>query len=200
MAVRRRNSPRPQPPVPGSGIRSADRGRLLSRFKGCGWAAGILLLIVAVAYARKGIPSPPVVQPVAFNHKAHVDNGLGCDFCHQGLAAGSPLAGKPKTAVCRNCHNPDAPLVNSPAEKQLLGYLKESKDPPWALVHRLPDYAYFSHFRHVTLGKLECKVCHGDVAERTTPMPRLISPLTMDWCRRCHAEKKATLDCNACHR
>jgi len=145
-------------------------------------------------------PAPAIVQPIAYNHKAHIDSGLTCEFCHKGLTSNSPLAGRPSLSTCKNCHNPNSPLKGSRAEKQLLSYIGKDEEPPWQRIHRLPSHAYFSHYRHVTLGGLECTICHGDMKKRTAPMPRPEVSLKMNWCRDCHRQKQVSTDCNSCHR
>jgi hypothetical protein len=146
------------------------------------------------------LPEPAIVQPIAYNHKVHIDSGLTCDFCHKGLVNGSPLAGRPTLSTCKNCHNPGSPLKGSAAEKQLLSYISKDQEPPWVRIHRLPDDVYFSHNRHVTLAGLDCKVCHGDMGKRTTPPPRPEVSLKMDWCLNCHRRQQASNDCNSCHK
>lgn len=76
----------------------------------------------------------------------------------------------------------------------------------WKRVHRLPDFAYFDHSRHVGAG-VECQRCHGPV--ETMERVRQYSTLRMGWCVDCHREvnargvngqpAKASIDCAACH-
>lgn len=162
----------------------------------------ILLLAVGVLAVRwlwAAHRTPAVVQPVSFNHKIHLDDGLTCDGCHQALGTPSPQAGKPPVSVCQTCHNPDSPLSDSATEKQLLSFLKQGKEPPWKRIHRVPDYVFFSHYRHATLGKIECKECHGEMEKRTTPPERPAYHMTMNWCMSCHRKRKAVADCDSCH-
>ena len=53
----------------------------------------------------------------------------------------------------------------------------------WIRVHKLPDYAYFTHRAHVAAG-IGCVTCHGriDTMEVVTQM----QPLSMGWCLDCH--------------
>ena len=53
----------------------------------------------------------------------------------------------------------------------------------WIRVHKLPEYAYFTHNAHVAAG-IGCVTCHGriDEMEKVTQM----KPLSMSWCLECH--------------
>jgi hypothetical protein len=33
----------------------------------------------------------------------------------------------------------------------------------WVRIHNLPDFVYFNHAQHVTVGGIECQTCHGPV-------------------------------------
>jgi hypothetical protein len=59
---------------------------------------------------------------------------------------------------------------------------------------------YFSHRRHVGIGKLECGACHGDIAVSQHPPSRALVRITMEFCLDCHRAKGQSLDCVACHR
>jgi hypothetical protein len=45
---------------------------------------------------------------------------------------------------------------------------------------------HFSHQRHVIVGKVDCKACHGDIAQRTTPPPAPLVTIRMQLCLDCH--------------
>jgi hypothetical protein len=76
----------------------------------------------------------------------------------------------------------------------------------WTKVHNVPDFVYFDHRAHVTVG-VPCQQCHGlvDTMERM----RQVETLEMGWCVNCHREATATgvagrpvrasLDCVTCH-
>jgi hypothetical protein len=53
----------------------------------------------------------------------------------------------------------------------------------WIRVHKLPDYAYFTHRSHIAAG-IGCVTCHGriDEMDQVTQM----MPLSMSWCLECH--------------
>lgn len=56
----------------------------------------------------------------------------------------------------------------------------------WVRIHALPDHVYFNHSQHVTIGKMECQTCHGQV-ENMEVMTQM-SPLSMGWCVNCHRQ------------
>jgi hypothetical protein len=57
---------------------------------------------------------------------------------------------------------------------------------PWVRIHNLPDHAYFNHAQHVSVGKVECQTCHGQVQEME--VVQQYSPLSMGWCINCHRQ------------
>jgi predicted CXXCH cytochrome family protein len=132
-------------------------------------------------------PATPIEQPIAFTHTRHVqDLGLDCNYCHSNARKGIH-AGVPSTQVCMGCHA----LVDTtdrPELEKLKGYWERGETIPWAKVHDLPDYVYFSHKRHVTAG-LDCQECHGQVQEMT--VNQRVSPLNMGWCLDCHAQHQS---------
>lgn len=137
-------------------------------------------------------------QPVAYNHSKHVEeNDMECLDCHQ-YAEENARASIPNIATCFDCH--EEAMTESEEELKLLKFITEDKKIPWRQVHIIPDYAYFSHRRHVKLGELDCAVCHGDVGKVATPITKPFVEMTMSWCMDCHEEKGASNDCYACHR
>lgn len=77
---------------------------------------------------------------------------------------------------------------------------------PWVRVHNLPDYVYFDHRAHVTVG-VTCQRCHGAV--ESMERVRQVENLSMGWCVNCHRETTktgidgspvhASTDCAVCH-
>ena len=160
-------------------------------------ASGILLLAVfiVVAFSSGGHTH----QPIAYNHKVHIDSaGLHCTDCHV-HAGDMASASIPSLEVCQNCHSTE-PISKSPEELKVLKYIAERKEIPWLRIYKVPDHVYFSHRRHVTGGKLECSACHGNVAEQTKPVSAPFLPVTMENCIDCHKQRKVSNDCLACHR
>jgi hypothetical protein len=47
----------------------------------------------------------------------------------------------------------------------------------WVRIHNLPDFVYFNHAQHVTVGGIECQTCHGPV--ETYEIQKQFAPLTM---------------------
>ncbi len=157
-------------------------------------------VIVVLIYTGIRGRTPPIVQPIAYNHKLHIDNGLNCSDCHQGIGTSSPSAGRPSIRTCSTCHDPSSPLGKSPEEAKLLEFIRNDREPPWKRIYRVPDYVYFSHYRHATLGKIGCDTCHGKVEGLTEPPPRPLVRFSMDWCIACHKKNQVSVDCNRCHK
>ncbi|MEN0004704.1 MAG: c-type cytochrome [Bacteroidota bacterium] len=64
----------------------------------------------------------------------------------------------------------------------------------WVRIHNLPDHAYFNHAQHVTVGKVECQQCHGQVEEME--VVQQYAPLSMGWCINCHRETEVQFEDN----
>ena len=156
--------------------------------------AGLVMLIAAGAAvaARR----PVVRQPIQFNHAKHVAAGVDCDGCHATVAEQS-FAGMPDLDTCLQCHD-DAP--KTPDEKKLKAFEAAHTQPVWQRVYRMPGHVFFSHRRHVKVGKVACATCHGAVEKATAPPARPAVSQTMAWCMACHRERHASVDCIACHR
>lgn len=61
-----------------------------------------------------------------------------------------------------------------------------NKPIEWVRIHNLPDHVYFNHAQHVTIGKVKCETCHGEVAEMDKVKQH--APLSMGWCVNCHRQ------------
>ncbi|APG66186.1 cytochrome C [Tenacibaculum todarodis] len=160
------------------------------------------------------------IQPIAFSHKIHAgDNKIECQYCHSS-AKHSKTSGIPSVNVCMNCHKgisevaddtqvvlEQATLGKEELNKEIakiydaagwdadkLEYTGETKPVKWVRVHNLPDFAYFNHSQHVTVGGLKCQKCHGPVEEMEEVYQ--YSPLTMGWCIDCHKDTKVDLKGN----
>ena len=123
------------------------------------------------------------VQPVPYSHRLHAGElGLDCRYCHASVEI-SAVANVPPTQACMNCHR----LVKRESEK--LAAIRDSaasgRPMRWIRVHKLPDFAYFTHRAHVAAG-IGCVTCHGriDQMEVVTQM----MPLSMSWCLDCHRD------------
>jgi len=121
-------------------------------------------------------------QPIWFSHAAHVcKNEIDCQYCHSS-AAKSKHAGIPSVNVCMNCHKGiKSGAVTKETEiakiYEAIGFDPktgqyrtdvEKKPIVWNKVHNLPDHVYFNHSQHVTVGKIDCRQCHGPVDLYTT--------------------------------
>lgn len=113
-------------------------------------------------------------QPLNFSHAIHmnperVDGIEGdteiekCLFCHEFREDGT-FAGIPKLSKCTECHDdPDSPLGETKEEEKFLKtYVAANKEIPWLSYYRQPDCVFFPHIAHVKMGKLQCRVCHGN--------------------------------------
>jgi len=168
-----------------------------------GWLkrfAAIALVPLVVLAVWSLIPGrAPILQPISYNHNLHVeDEGLECIDCHD-TAEDAAYATIPVLEVCIDCHDTE-PVSESPDEAMLIAHIEGGIEIGWNRIYSVPSHVYFSHRRHVTLGELDCSVCHGAVSEQTQPVVAPVTPLSMDWCMDCHYENKVINDCLACHR
>lgn len=139
-----------------------------------------------------------VGQPIAYNHKVHVEDlEIACNDCHSRAETHS-RALIPNIEVCGACHV-DTEAENE-TERQVALFVEQSKPIPWRQIHRVPDHAFFSHRRHVKLGELECELCHGDVTKMEQAFIEPYVSIDMDWCIDCHDQRGVTHDCYSCHR
>lgn len=145
------------------------------------------------------------VQPIAFSHKVHAgDNDIQCLYCHYGAERGRHAA-IPPSELCMNCHTQIK--KDSSEIAKIKNSLAEKKPIQWQKVHHYPDFAYFNHSQHVSVGKVSCVECHGEVQRMARV--KQVKELNMGWCLSCHREKgiappddhksKAGGDCARCH-
>lgn len=154
----------------------------------------LAVLVLVVAVNR----SPAVPQPIAFNHRLHTeDEGLACDFCHEYVRV-SAHAGLPGSEVCAECH--DTVQGDSEDAKRLTALIERGEPLYFNKLFTLPKHVFYTHRRHVGIGELECRECHGAIAETERPPARPLVSVSMEYCLDCHREQGETLDCNACHR
>lgn len=154
-------------------------------------AAALALLLVLGCGAR----AAPIEAPVKFSHKTHVtDNSIGCGVCHP-YARHSPNAGLASANTCIGCHK--FVSKQKPDIQKLTAEFVAGRPLTWTRQHRLPDFVFFSHERHLAKG-IDCKSCHGDVASMTLDHP--VHDLKMGFCMECHRQKQASIDCLACHK
>jgi hypothetical protein len=153
----------------------------------------ILVLTLAMfAFAA----SKKIKQPIEFNHKIHADNGLECLDCHPYYKSNAS-SGRPSLGRCAECH--EEPLGESEAEKEVVRHIKDGTEIEWQRLFTIPEDVYFSHRRHVVLGEIPCKTCHGNIGESQSP-PLSPKQISMKRCMKCHREREVNNDCISCHR
>jgi hypothetical protein len=136
------------------------------------------------------------VQPIAFNHSAHIGKAqMECLDCHLNAAIG-PRATIPDVTWCMTCHKTIA--TDKPAVQQVAAYFNRGEDIPWQRVYGWNDEAHvrFNHVAH-TVASVPCTRCHGDVGGMTDA--KRVVDHTMGFCISCHQERKASIDCLTCH-
>lgn len=158
----------------------------------------IFISLLLLLFSNSCSDGKSVSQPIAYNHKKHIEEaGLGCFDCHS-QAQSHQKASIPNIQFCINCH--EEAMTESKEEEKLVDYIKRNEQIPWIQVHRVPDHAYFSHRRHVSLGKIACQDCHGDVNNLILPFSKPFIPIKMQFCIQCHEKKGVDTDCATCHR
>jgi len=121
---------------------------------------------------------------------------LGCDACHPFFKA-QAFSGMPTITNCLECHKDS--VTKSPEEEKIREFQQKEKEIPWKRIYEQPDHVFFSHRRHVVLGKQSCQTCHGEIGQSEKPPAGPWVTMTMKWCMDCHAKSKVTNDCLACH-
>lgn len=131
-------------------------------------------------------------QPVQYSHRLHAGQlGLDCQYCHTNVkdAAHSNV---PATQTCMNCHS----QIRTESVKLLP--VRESfatgESIEWIKVHKLPDYARFSHAVHTNNG-VGCESCHGRIDQMEVVFQ--VEPLSMSWCLECHRNPEQFLRPNS---
>jgi hypothetical protein len=157
-----------------------------------------LPILVAAAVLSILFRTPPVRQPVAFNHRKHTEQlKLACQLCHQYVATGAH-AGLPSAPMCVMCHQV---RQGTTAEATRVTALLSRGEPlQFIKLFRLPPHVYFSHRRHVGIAKLPCEDCHGTIAHTERPPERPLVTIRMRVCLGCHRHAGQSVDCVACHR
>jgi Cytochrome c7 and related cytochrome c len=135
------------------------------------------------------------VQPIAFNHRLHLQNGMQCVSCHTGVTEG-PDAGIPNVTFCMACHEEVA--KDKPEIKRLTAYAVKKQDVPWKPVYWFypSEHVRFQHAPHIRAG-VDCQQCHGEMTQQTVAVRS--KNLNMNFCITCHRTKGASADCTTCH-
>ena len=140
---------------------------------------------------------PAPVQPIPFPHKTHIEKGLTCtDYCHENVTK-APVPGLPSVKTCMICHiaiATDRPLI----QKITTEYQDKGLDLSWQRVYGFTPQAHvrFNHPPHLR-AKVECSMCHGDVASQT--VAERVVDHNMGFCVNCHKTQNAPNDCLTCH-
>ncbi|MDI6784672.1 MAG: cytochrome c3 family protein, partial [bacterium] len=131
---------------------------------------GLVFLIVGCKDSTTGIK---------FNHQAHLDRGLTCEFCHTQYMT-EARAGLPSMAICANCHSIN---TTKPSEKCQLCHT-EPKQKVKPLVPAIYQRVIFSHKVHTQEEQLACDQCHPGIGKSKritgTQIPK------MESCSDCH--------------
>ena len=194
---------------------------------GLATALAISLASMAIAWRGPGNNQGYApVQPIAFSHKLHSgEMQISCVYCHLGVET-SRYAGIPSVSTCMNCHRkvtasfaaqqqvnpPESPELRKlydaiALDKALTPIAGRTPRPiAWQRVHQLPDFVYFDHRAHITVG-VTCQKCHGPI--ETMDRVRQFETLSMGWCVNCHRDVSqtgvagkpvhASTDCITCH-
>jgi len=159
------------------------------------------------------------IQPIHYSHRIHAgENAIDCKYCHSSARV-SKHSGIPSLNICMNCHKSIYQVAESVQKEGLeeygVDYNKEiqklykavgwdedeqaytgnTQPVKWVRIHNLPDFAYFNHAQHVTVGQIQCQTCHGPVEEMEIMYQ--YSSLTMGWCINCHRETNVKTEGNA---
>jgi mono/diheme cytochrome c family protein len=139
--------------------------------------------------------APAPKQPIEFSHVVHAGSyQIDCQYCHAD-ARRSVYAGLPSVERCMGCHKIVAAQGN-PEIQKIHEHWNAKRPIEWARIHKVPNYVYFPHKRHIAKG-LQCQECHGPV--ETMQRVAQVAPLSMGWCIECHDRKQGPLDCAICH-
>jgi hypothetical protein len=157
----------------------------------------VLLVILMVAFRWYEFFLGPVKQPLEYSHKVHTEI-LKCEECHTGVL-NSAAAGLPDIKICMGCHS-EEPISKSPEEKKLINFIKKKQNIPWNRLYKNPVHVYFSHNRHVSVGKLECEKCHGNMGKMTKPPSQALVSIDMGYCISCHEKNNIDISCIICHK
>jgi hypothetical protein len=140
----------------------------------------------------------PVVvqQPFDFPHDIHTARQIACtEYCHESVSEG-PVAGLPSVRTCMSCHRTVA--TDRPRIQQLTQMQAQGRDFAWRRVfdYPAPSHVRFNHAPHIR-SKVECSTCHGNIGAQSVAQRNVA--MTMGFCVNCHTERKASIDCLACH-
>ena len=156
--------------------------------------SALLLAALLMAQTSAEAPPPGPVQPIPYSHALHAGKlQLKCAMCHENKDPGETM-GIPAAAKCMTCHQ----AVKTDAEpiQKLRTFFETKREIPWVRVYQIPSYVFFSHRAHTETGST-CQECHGSVT--SSEVLKRETDISMGGCMTCHRQKKAPLNCTACH-
>ena len=103
-------------------------------------------------------------------------------YCHTNVER-SAHATIPALNICMNCHSVAA--VNKPNIIKLTQAYSQGKPIEWVRIHKIPEFAYFTHQVHIAKG-FDCAKCHGPV--ETMERVYQFRKLNMSDCLTCHRQ------------
>lgn len=153
-----------------------------------------IVFVEATGLGRQQYYQPD--QPIQFSHKVHAgQNQIDCQYCHF-TADNSMHAGIPPVTTCMNCHKlvKEGKQTGTEEIAKIYAAIENNQPIEWVKVYNLPDHVYFNHAQHVTVGKMDCAQCHGEVNK----MDQIIqeNDLSMGWCIECHRTESVQFTSN----
>ncbi len=88
-----------------------------------GLAIGFLLLLILISL----FVGSKAEQPISFNHKKHLEQGMDCLTCHP-YPKEQTFSGMPSLATCIECHK--EPLTKNPEEEKIRQFQKQGRRDP----------------------------------------------------------------------
>lgn len=146
---------------------------------------GLMIAALSVSAGEKQVE-------LKFSHKLHVvENDLECTTCHETVEESKTGTDNlmPTMETCGNCHD-----VESDENCKMCH--SDTENP--RAVPRVESYSeLFSHAKHLAAG-MSCISCHREITQLEQPEPYLLP--TMTTCMNCHDQRKASTNCNTCHK
>jgi hypothetical protein len=94
-------------------------------------AIGLLLLFLIISF---GLGSK-ADQPIYFNHKKHLEQGLECDACHRFFKT-QTFSGMPDFNTCLQCHK--EPITKTTEEEKIRQFQKKGQEISWKRIYEQP--------------------------------------------------------------
>lgn len=145
------------------------------------------LLVISVGCSKI---SSKESDRITFSHKFHLEQGVECLNCHEGIQNSTSVGfGLPTMETCAQCHSETEESEHC---------TKCHSNPSEAKGLKLRTIALkFSHKEHMERVKEDCTACHTSVKSSTAVKDDNIPP--MDNCISCHSATVRELKCSQCH-